>query len=158
LAFSFAAAIAIAGCVVVLFSRSIDEALGRVIPTEFLPAWRQYAKFALFTVTLVGGMRLKDLAAFVMLRGPGAPPALAGVGLLEVLQTISGALVAASSVLLAFFVATLAIDASMRVHWFQRAAERPAPQTPQKERQPVGAERHAGAKDRPRTEESGRYL
>lgn len=155
LAFSFAAALALAAGVVQLFSRSIDEALSRVINSELAPAWRQYVKFALFTVTLVGGMRLKDLALFVMQRAPGGPPAGAGVGLLIVLQTIAGALVAASSALLVFFVAALAIDASMRVHWFQRAAERPAPRT---ERQPVGAERHAGAKDRPRTEEAGRYL
>ena len=155
LAFSFAAAIAIAGSVVVLFSKSIDEALSRVIPAEMASAWRQYVKFALFTVTFAGGMRLKALAEFVALRTPIGPPLTAGQGLLEVFKSIAGSLVAASATLLAVFIVTLAIDASMRIFWFQRATERPSLRT---ERQPVGAERHSAAKERQRTEESGRYL
>ncbi len=151
LAFSFAAAVAIAACVVALFSQSIDEAVSRVVPEELAAAWRRYVKFALFTVTLVGGMRLSDLAVFVIQRTAASPPVTAAQSLLEVFRAVAGSLVAASSLLLVIFVATLAIDASIRVFWFQREksekaaaqkprAERPAAAT---ERQPVGTERHS---------------
>jgi hypothetical protein len=167
LGFSFAAAVAISACVVSLFSRSIDESLVRVVPQELFPSWSRFVKFALFTVTLVGGMRLSDLAVFIMQRAPTGPPISAGEALLEVFKTITGSLVAASVLLLAFFVAALAIDASMRVFWLRReASEKAAAHKPRpaerpssvSERQPVGSERHAGGKDRQRTEGSGRFL
>jgi hypothetical protein len=167
LAFSFASAILIAACVVTFFSTSIDEALARVVPVEMTPAWSRYVKFALFVVTFAGGMRLSELAGFMALRTPGGPPLTAGQGLLEVFKSIAGSLIAASGTLLAFFVVTLAVYAAKRFYATHRAdvdraaaklarpAERPSPAA---ERQPVGTERHSSAKDRPRSDDAGRYL
>jgi hypothetical protein len=167
-AYSFAASLAIAACVVVLFSRSIDEALLRVIPAEMVSSWRLYVKFALFVVTFAGGLRLSELAQLFALRAPGAAPLAAEQSLLEVLRSVSGSLIAAASALLAFFAATLVVYASRRVYFAHRAdaekkAETRIPREPERpaadrqpKRQPVGAERHAGAKDRQRTEESAK--
>ena len=153
MAFSFAAAITIAAAVVRLFSRPIDEALVRVIPAGMEPAWNRFAKFALFVVTFAGGMRLAEFAALLTMRTPAGPPIAAGQALLEIFKSITGSLVAAAVALLAFFVATLAVDASMNVYRSHRPAERPLVET---ERRPVGAERHARAKDRER-QDSGRF-
>lgn len=148
LAISFAAAIVLAACVTLFFSRPIDEALGRVVPPEMGSAWRQYAKFALFVVTLAGGMRVSELSSLVAMRAASSPPMTAGQGLMEVLKSVSGSLTAAAIALLAFFVAALAIDASRRVYRARRL-ERPLPPS-DAERRPVGAERHASAASKER--------
>ncbi len=152
LTYSFAAALAISACVVLFFSKSIDEAVALVIPREMSPAWSGYAKFALFTVTFAGGMRLRQLAEFVMMRASaGQAPISAGQGLLEILKTITGSLIAASGILLAFFGVALAVYASARFYQSHRAAvekaaaQRPrAPERPPiaSDRQSVGSERH----------------
>jgi hypothetical protein len=163
LSFSFAAAIAIAACVTIFFSKSIDEALTRVIPAEMASAWNRYVKFALFVVTLAGGMRLSELTQFLAMRTPGGPPVPAGQALLEVFKSITGSLIAAAVALLGFFAATLVVRASMRIYDERRVKtektalehERPAPVA---ERPPVGAVRHSGAKDGQRNDDAGRFL
>jgi hypothetical protein len=179
LAFSFASAIAVAACVLLFFSGSIDEALRRVLPSEMTQAWSRYVKFALFVVIFTGGMRLTELAQFLTMRAPSGPPLTAAQGLLEVFRSIAGSLIAASATLLVIFGATLAIDALKRVYQSRlaaaeqsrsahqvlasehRARERPTTERPSNGRQPVGSERHAGGKDagdRKRIDESGRFL
>lgn len=157
LAFSFAAAIVLAACVTFFFSRPIDEALGRVVPPEMGSAWRQYAKFALFVVTFAGGMRVSELSNFVAARSAASPPLTAGQGLMEVLKSVAGSLSAAAIALLAFFLATLAIDSSRRMYQARRL-ERPLPPS-EAERRPVGAERHASAASKERRSgENGAFL
>ena len=176
LGYSFAAALAIAAGVVVLFSKSIDDAVTRVVPAEMAPAWCQYVRFALFTATFVGGMRLPELAQLITMRPSSGPPISAGQGLLEVLKTMGGSLIAASGTLLVIFVAALAIDASKRFYSTYRAsAEKKAalrPHIPERapaadERKPAVVEQkpaakayqpHPAAKARPGTEEPGRFL
>jgi hypothetical protein len=178
LAFSFAAAIAIAACVLLFFSGSIDEALARVLPAEMLQAWRRYVKFALFVVTFTGGMRLSEFAQFLTMRAPSGPPLTAAQGLLEVFKSVAGSLLAATATLLIIFAATLAIDTARRVYQSRgaeadrslaahrqlaserRAAERPSTGRQAAGQQPVGADRHSSGKngkDR-QTDDSGRFL
>jgi hypothetical protein len=161
LAFAFASAVILAACVVFFFSGPIDEALGRVVPPEMLSSWRQYVKFALFVVTFAGGLRVSELSAFVAARTTSGAPLTAGQSLMEVIKSITGSLSAAAIALLAFFVATLAIDASRRVYQARRTP-RPAPPAPpaEAERRPVGAERHAAAasKERRTSGESENFL
>jgi len=155
LAFSFAAAIVIAACVVFFFSRPIDEAIARVVPPEMASAWRQYVKFAVFVVTFAGGMRVSELSAFVSTRSTMSPPLTGGQGLMEVLKSVAGSLSAAAIVLLVFFAAALAIDASRRIYQGRRTA-RPSP-AGEEERRPVGADRHASAGPRERRD-NGSFL
>ncbi|HXT02171.1 MAG TPA: hypothetical protein VN915_15970 [Elusimicrobiota bacterium] len=159
MAFSFASALVIAGCVVLFFSGAIDEALARVVPPEMTAAWRRYAKFALFVVALVGGLRVSELASLVALRVPGTPPLTGGQAFLEILKSIAGSLAASAIALLAFFVATLVIDGSRRLYQTRRLA-RPAPTPPaDADRRPVGAERHATAGGRERRSgDNGSFL
>jgi len=157
-AFSFVSAVVIAACMVLFFSDPIDEALGRVVPPEMAPAWRQYAKFALFVVAFVGGLRVSELGSLVAARAASSPPLTAGQSLLEVLKSIAGSLTASAIALLAFFAATLAVDASRRVYQARRVERRPAPPSREPDdRRPVGAERHAGAATKERRE-NGSYL
>lgn len=162
LTFTFAAAVAIAACVVLLFSESIDMALVRVVPAELVSAWRRYVKFALFTVTFAGGMRLTELAEFIAMRAPAGPPLTAAQSLLEILKTLKGSLIAASVTLLAFFAATLAMYAAILLYQMRPTgidkAEASRSRPGAADRQPVGSERHAAGKDRQRIDESGRYL
>lgn len=179
LAYSFAASIAIAACVLYFFSGSIDEALRRVLPAEMTQAWSRYVKFALFVVTFTGGMRLNELARFLAARLPAGPPLAAAQSLLEVFKSIAGSLMAASAMLLVIFAATLAIHAARRLYQTRaaeaersrlehqqfaserRAAERPVGERPPAARQPVGSERHSSGKetrDRRPTDDSGRFL
>jgi hypothetical protein len=146
LACSFGAALALAACVVLLFSRSIDEVLTPVIPAEAAAAWSRCVKFVLFTATMVGGLRLSDLANVLLQRTPSGESSLtAGQGLLEVYRTIAGALVTASATSLSFFAATLALDAAGRAYRsYRAAAEKEASKPRPVERPAVGAERHAG--------------
>lgn len=163
LAYTFVAAIVIAGCVTALFSKSIDDALSRVIPQETSAAWSRFAKFALFTVTFVGGLRLTELGNMVATAGiaQGHPPFGAAQSLMEIFKSIAGSLIVAAGSLLAFFVVTLVIDAGLRVYRSYRTEPASALRIPERpavvaDRQPVGAERHSASRDRPRPEDSGK--
>jgi hypothetical protein len=137
LAFAFTAAMAISAGVVLAFSRRIDEVLSRLIPGEMAGACEQYVKFALFTVSFAGGMRLTDVAAFVAQK-PGQPALTAGQSLLEVFRTIAGSLVAASGLLLVFFASTLAAYAVLHLYQSHKPAK------PVTDPRLIGAERHSG--------------
>jgi len=157
LACSFAGAIAIAACVVILFSKSMDDALARVVPGTMASAWSLYAKFAVFTAAFAGGMRLADLERFGSRRPPSGAPLSAAQGLLEVFNTVTGSLLSASGILFAFFAATLAVDAAMRLRESHRAAAAIEPAAPRAaaptpapaaaERRPVGTARHSASRE-----------
>ena len=114
----FAAALAVSGCVVLVFSIPVDDVIRCLISGAMAQAWSRYVKFAVFTASFVGGMRLAELSAFVARTQPlgGQPLVSDGQGLLEVYKTISGALGAASATLLVFFAATLAACVVLRAY------------------------------------------
>ena len=144
LASSFATAIAVSGIVVLLFSKSIDHALARVIPGELASEWGRFVKLAIFTAALFCG----EFAQFIRLRAPGDwPPEFFNA----MAKAILGSMAAVSSLLFVVLGTALAVHASTRA----RGLGRPPAGA---ERQPVGADRHAAAKERQRTEEPGRYL
>lgn len=114
LVLTFLATVAVAGGVVLAFSRPIDTVLSRLVPTELADAWSRCAKFAVFVASFTGGLRLKELAGLVAAGGDTtirAPQAF-----MEVMKTVSGGLGAASWALLAFFGGALAVYAACRVY------------------------------------------
>lgn len=133
LASVFVAALAVSGFATLAFSVSVDEVLKRLLPAELAAAWSRYVKFALFTASFIGGLRLQELGALVS-RGQGDGARLAAdQGLVEVYRTIAGSLGAAAWTLLAFFAGTLCVYGAARVYEGLKpsAAARPGDRRPQ---------------------------
>lgn len=128
----FVAAFAVAAFAVLAFSGPIDAALSRLIPPEMKDGWSRAAKFALFTATLIGGLRLQDLQALASRGQTAGVRPEAGQGLIEVYRTIAGSLEAAAWALGAFFIGALCVHAAIRVY----EAVKPSVQTRSPERSP----------------------
>jgi hypothetical protein len=77
-----------------------------------------FAKFAVFTASFTGGLRLGEIGAILAPKATlGAPASsAAGEALLEVYKTLAGALGGAAWTLLAFFAAALALHAAARMN------------------------------------------
>ena len=106
---TFVIALAVASLVVFIFSKPIDSILKRVVPIEISSAWAKYLKFALYVVGIGGGVRVWDFEKYLTIVDPYKEiiPLTSDRWMLEIYQTIVGALQSCSMVLLVFFVFAL---------------------------------------------------
>ncbi len=114
----FAAALGIAACAAAAFAGPIDEVLARVLPSELARAWSRFVRFAVFTASFIGGLRLRELGSFIAsgVATGGLAPLDAGACLLEVYKTVAGALGAAAWGLFVFFLGSLAAYGALKVY------------------------------------------
>ncbi len=103
---AYAAAVVVALAVTASFSSSIEQVLFRLLPEEVAPHWARFIKFAAF-VAAVGGGLPAPLAGFVDRAASAPPPSGPSEGLMLVMNSASGALMASSWFLLVFFGVTL---------------------------------------------------
>lgn len=134
---SYTAAALVALGVTASFSSSIDQMLFRLLPADVGPHWTRLMKFVVFVTSFGGG--LPTGASFD--RTPGAPPPAIGEGLMLVMGSAAGALMAASWVLLAFFGVTLAALTAGRAYAamlkFKEREPRKADDEPLRRREPA---------------------
>jgi hypothetical protein len=106
---TFLIALAVASIVVFIFTKPIDSILKRVVPVEISSAWAKYLKFALYVVGIGGGVRVWDFEKYLTPVEPYKEiiPLTSDRWILELYQTIIGALQSSAMVLLVFFVFAL---------------------------------------------------
>lgn len=106
---TFVIALAVASIVVFIFSKPIDSILKRVVPIEISSAWAKYLKFAIYVVGIGGGVRVWDFEKYLTPMDPYREivQLTSDRWMLEIYQTIIGALESCSTVLLVFFVFAL---------------------------------------------------
>jgi len=105
LAYTAAATVAVG--VTASFSASIEQTLFRLLPEEAGPHWARFVKFAVAVAAFAGGLPTRPIPAFIDRNAPPPPPPGLADGLMMVMGSASGALMAASWVLLIFFSITL---------------------------------------------------
>ncbi len=128
LVITFVIAFAVASLIVLVFRRPVESILKRVVPPELSYAWTRYLGFAIYVMCIGGGVRVWDFEKYLTAqdpsRGLGVVPLTADRWMLEVFNTIIGALQSAAGVLLVFFV--FALVAVVIVRLFEGRAPRPA--------------------------------
>lgn len=120
---AYAASAAVAVLATVLFSRSIDRVLSRMIQDELVSAWSLFIKFALFVTTFTGGMPATDVGKYVGFVLPAVTPPVAGDGTMFVMKSVGAALLSAAWFLMVFFAVTLTAGAAARL-WGSLRAKR----------------------------------
>lgn len=120
---AYAASAAVAVLATVLFSRSIDRVLSRMIQDELVSAWSLFIKFALFVTTFTGGMPATDVGKYVGFVPPAVALPVAGDGMMFVMKSVGAALLSASWFLMVFFAVTLTAGAAARL-WGSLRAKR----------------------------------
>jgi hypothetical protein len=147
LVMAYSAALLVALAVTAAFAAPIEEMLFRLLPKDISAPWQKFIKFALFVAAFTGGMPSPP-AAFID-RNVAAVP-VPGMGMMVVMKSVSGSLMAAAWFLLIFFAATLTaltganVYASLRRRREEEArelAEREKEREHEKERQDL-SERH----------------
>ena len=106
---TFIMAVAVASLVVFVFNRPIDGILKSVVPTDISYAWARYLKFAIYVVSIGGGVRVWDFEKYLTLQEPYKElvQLTSERWMLEIYQTIIGTLQSTAMVLLVFFVFAL---------------------------------------------------
>lgn len=122
---TFIIAFVVATGVVWLFNKPIGDILKRVVPTEINYAWVKYLRFALYVMGIGGGVRPWDIEKYLTAQDPYREivPLTSDRWVLEVYNTIIGALQSMAMVLLAFFI--FALIAVVIVHIFETRAAKP---------------------------------
>lgn len=126
LAYTAAALVALG--VMMSFSSSIDQTLSGLLPDQVAPPWSRFVKFAVFAAAFSGGLP-SPTAVFIDRGGMPPPPPGMGDGLMLVMGSASGALMASAWILLLFFGGTLTAliagraYAALRKHREQEARE-----------------------------------
>lgn len=105
LAYTASAVVAVG--VVAGFSAPIGMTLFKLLPEEAAPHWARFIKFAVAVAAFAGGLPTRPIPTFVDRDAPPAPPPGVEDGLMMVMSSASGALMAASWVLMVFFAVTL---------------------------------------------------
>ncbi len=106
---TFAVAFGVAFIIDLLFKRSLDRILKRIITDDIYTAWVRYVRFAIYVVGISNGVRVWDLERYVSPRGveQNAPPILdltTERWILEVYRTIIETLQGIAWMLLLFFI------------------------------------------------------
>jgi hypothetical protein len=117
LTITFVVAFAVASIVAFVFNRPIDGILKRVVPADIAYAWVRYLRFAIYVVGLGGGVRVWDFEKYLIQQEPynAIVPLTGERWMLEIYQTIIGALQSAAMVLLVFFVFALIAVVIVRI-------------------------------------------
>ncbi|MBI3361182.1 MAG: hypothetical protein HY023_08735 [Chloroflexi bacterium] len=117
LASTFVIAFAVASIVVLVFNKSIDSILKRVVPADISSAWARYLRFAVYVVGIGGGVRVWDFEKYLTAQDPykGVVELTPDSWVLEVYQTIIGTLQSTAMLLLVFFVFALVAVVIVRI-------------------------------------------
>ncbi|MBI3761375.1 MAG: hypothetical protein HY260_05870 [Chloroflexi bacterium] len=117
LASTFVIAFAVASIVVLVFNKSIDSILKRVVPADISSAWARYLRFAVYVVGIGGGVRVWDFEKYLTAQDPykGVVELTPDRWVLEVYQTIIGTLQSTAMLLLVFFVFALVAVVIVRI-------------------------------------------
>lgn len=109
LASTFLVAAGMATIVMLVFNRPIDSILKRVVPPEISYAWTRYLRFALYVVGIGSGVQVYGLEKYLTAQEPyrQVVALTADRWMLEIYNTIIGALQGSAMVLLVFFVFAL---------------------------------------------------
>lgn len=112
---AYTAAVLVALAVTSYFSSSIEEMLSNLLPEETAPHWARFIRFGLFVAACIGGLPGAP-AAFVDRAAPPPPPPGMAEGLMLIMNSASGALMASAWILLLFFGAALAVQTAGRAY------------------------------------------
>jgi hypothetical protein len=105
----FAVSAIVSATVSALFDKPIRLLLGRIIPDDISRAWTRYLKLAIYVVGISGGVRVWSLERYISKRSPTDEilQLTRDRWVVEIYQTIMGALQAVVWLLLVFFVFAL---------------------------------------------------
>ncbi len=114
---TFIIAFVVATIVVLLFNKSIESILKRVVPDEISYAWLRYMRFAIFVFGVGGGVRVWDLEKYLTPQEPAKQVVQLTFDrwILEIYQTIISTLQSTAGILLAFFVFALVAVVIVRI-------------------------------------------
>lgn len=122
---TFVIALGVASIVAVAFKRPVDSILARIVPPEICQAWARYLRFAIYVVGIGGGVRVWSFEKYLVAQEPygAVVPLTANRWVLEVYETVIGALQSTAMVLLVFFVFALIAVVIVRVFESRAAKE-----------------------------------
>lgn len=122
---TFIVAVAVTALVAFFFGKPINEILKRVVPPDLSYAWTRYLRFAIYVVGIGGGVRVWDLEKYITAQEPynAIVPLTSDRWVLEIYNTIIGALQSLAMVLLVFFI--FALMAVVIVRLFEARAPKP---------------------------------
>ena len=118
---TFIIAFVVSTIVVIIFNKSIDDILKRIIPPDISYAWAKYLRFALYVVGIGGGVRIWEFEKYLTGQNYGSNGELTTIELttnrwvLEIYGTIIGTLQSVAMLLLVFFVFTLIAVVIIRI-------------------------------------------
>jgi len=124
LAVTFVIALVVSFIVARVFNKPLVSILGRIINDEISNAWVKYLKYAIYVVGISAGVRVWQLQEYINPTAPdkAAPPPLdSNHWILEIYQTIIGALQGIAWLLLVFFVFAMIAYVIVRVFEAKRA-------------------------------------
>ncbi len=126
---TFIVAFVVATIVVLIFNKPIDSILRQVLPADLAPAWTKYLRFALYVVSIGGGVRVWDLEKYMTAQEQYKTivELTSERWVLELYQTVIGTLQSAAWLLLVFFV--FALIAVVVVRIFEKREPKPAAQS-----------------------------
>lgn len=103
---TFVIAFLVSYFVVMLFNKSIESILKRVVPDEISYAWLRYMRFAIFVFGVGGGVRVWDMEKYLTPQEPSKEVVQLSAyrWVLEIYQTIISTLQSTAGILLAFFI------------------------------------------------------
>jgi hypothetical protein len=103
---TFVIALLISYIIVMLFNKSIESILKRVVPDEISYAWLRYMRFAIFVFGVGGGVRVWDMEKYLTPQEPSkvVVELTSYRWVLEIYQTIISTLQSTAGILLAFFI------------------------------------------------------
>jgi len=112
----FIVAVIVSTIVVVLFDKPIRKLLGQTVSEDLTNAWTRYLKLAIFVVGISGGVRVWQLERYISKRSTTDEilQLTRDRWILEIYQTVIGALAGTVWLLLVFFVCALIAYLIMR--------------------------------------------
>ena len=107
---TFAIAFVVSSLVVMMFTKPVDNILGRIISDKISTAWSKYLKFAIYVTGISSGVRIRSLEKYItkpMHEHAEIVQLTAERWVLEVYRTIIGSLGGIAWMLLVFFIFAL---------------------------------------------------
>lgn len=127
---TFCIAFVVASIVVLLFARTVDKILRRIISDEISGAWSKYIKFAIYVTGISSGVRVWELEKYITeprYEGSKIVELNPERWVLEVYRTIIATLQGAAWMLLVFFVFALVAYVIVRASELKRKGEQLEP-------------------------------
>lgn len=112
---AYSAAVIVALVVTIGFTPSITSMLFRLLNEDIAPHWSRFVRFALFAMSAAGGMPVQT-GGFIDRNALPPPPPTNAEGLMLVMNSAVGSLMAAAWFLLMFYGATLTAITAGRLY------------------------------------------